>query len=128
MSFFKKLALAAAPIVVGAVAGPEAGAVAVGVLGAGAGTKIVGKRYEARGGRSLHKSGTPLVAAGASLALGQLMSPDALAQLCAVLQQVVELVCNHQRIAGPLAIAGAVVASHGGVSDLFKSLTRKKEN
>lgn len=123
-NILKKVAQVAVPLVAGAIAGPQAGAVAAGAMGAGAAAKWHGQKTEAAGGKPHHKVSAPVVAVGTAAGLGQAMTPEGVAKLCATLHQALDLVCGNPTLA--MALIGVfVVGGHGGIGDIFKVLGRK---
>ena len=106
----------AAPVVAGVVAGPEAaGLVALG-LGAGGGTKKLGKLVEEYTGWPVHQVAAPVAAVAAPALAGQLISPEA----SEAIGRVVASACdNHSLMA---AIPGLIaIFFYGAGKNIRKS-------
>lgn len=114
-----KILLGAAPVIAGVVAGPGAGVIVAGVMGAAGLTKKAGKVIEEKGipdllepGHRPHKMAAPAVAVGLPLLLAPLIPQEIMDQIQGVACQI----CDN-----PMAIVGIVLVFwHSMVGNLQK--------
>lgn len=78
----------AAPVAIGFLVGPEAGAVVGGATLGGAGATWVGKRLEDRSGLKLQKVAGPAAAVGGAAVASAIVGPSAIDQICALANQL----------------------------------------